>query len=110
MLEVGVDAGGSLELWCELWPNVERVVGVDINPAIEGLHDKVKVYQADQTDGAALGRIGSQEGPYDLVIDDASHLREASRTTYQALFPQEPEVADADRPLPLRPPRPIRIR
>src|SRR5215471_18762574 len=30
VLEVGVKNGGSLLLWCDLWPSVEDVTGIDI--------------------------------------------------------------------------------
>lgn len=87
ILEVGVDRGGSLLLWCALWPSVEIVVGIDQNPPILDLHDKVTVLQADQTDVNRLDQVGRQFGPFDLVIDDASHQGSPSWVTFGALWP-----------------------
>jgi len=87
IMEVGVKNGGSLLLWCDLWPRVQKVIGVDLNPALRDLHPKISVVQIDQTDGPSLDRLGSAEGPFDLIIDDASHLGEASWMTFRALWP-----------------------
>src|SRR5688572_1910290 len=73
ILEVGVNRGGSLLLWCDLWPSVEEVIGVDMKEPLIGLHQKISTFQADQTDLQALQQIGSTKGPFDLIIDDASH-------------------------------------
>ena len=87
LLEVGVRNGGSLQLWCELWPSLERVVGLDIQPPLPKLHPRIVVLQADQNDAPLLDRIASEYGPFDLVIDDASHFGNASWTTFCALWP-----------------------
>ena len=87
ILEVGVQSGGSLLLWCDVWPDVERVVGVDLQLP-EGLrHPKVDLFQADQADTEELDRIARQTGPFDLIIDDASHVGVSSWSTFRALWP-----------------------
>lgn len=85
--EIGVGTGGSLLLWHELWPMLERLVGVDLAAPIANFHPSIVVVQGDQTDAAFLARIGQQHGPFDLVIDDASHVGGASWITYTALWP-----------------------
>jgi hypothetical protein len=92
ILEVGVNRGGSLLLWCDLWPTVQYVIGLDISePPEDRLHPKVTIFQGDQTDMVLLNQIGSDYGSFDLVIDDASHLGTASWTTFRTLWPH---VAD----------------
>ncbi len=86
LLEVGVKNGGSLLLWCDLWGTLEHVIGVDIALPPQVLHPKVIVRQVDQTDTSELDRIGMEWGPFDVVIDDASHLGAASWATFEALW------------------------
>lgn len=45
----------------------------------------------EQSDARTLGEIGGREfgdEPLDPVVDDASHLLEPTRTTFNALFPR----------------------
>jgi len=85
ILEVGVKNGGSLLLWCQLWPSVEQIIGIDLRPPLENLHPKITVLQADQTDIGLLDQIGQANGPFELIIDDASHIDEASWKTFRAM-------------------------
>jgi hypothetical protein len=100
VVEVGTFDGASLVLCAEL-VHPRRIVGIDIRAEpsaaladyIErrGLHDTVRPhYGVSQTDGPALRAIVARElgaEPLDLVVDDASHAREATRATFDALFP-----------------------
>lgn len=87
ILEVGVMHGGSLLLWCSLWPTLEAVIGIDRTPPVDCRHPKIKVFQVDQTDSVSLGEIATDHGPFDVIIDDASHIGAASWTTFRALWP-----------------------
>jgi len=78
-----------------------RIVGIDVRPtgsvaleafvARNGLDGSVHAYYGvDQQDVARLGEIVAAEfgdAPLDLVVDDASHLLEPSRATFDRLFP-----------------------
>src|SRR5262245_15999387 len=87
ILEVGVKNGGSLLLWCDLWPSVQSVIGLDIRLPVMDWHPKISLFPANQTDTQVLQEIGRTQGPFDLVIDDASHIGESSWTTFRALWP-----------------------
>ena len=87
VLEVGVQSGGSLLLWCDVWPELELVVGVDMAEPTGPLSNKIVFYKADQTDEGRLQEIAGRHGPFDLVIDDASHVGDKSWRTFQALWP-----------------------
>ncbi len=86
VLEVGVKSGGSLLLWSHLWPTLETIVGIDTSPP-DLCHDKIRLFVADQADRHDLDAIARRTGPFDLVIDDASHIGELSWSTFQALWP-----------------------
>src|ERR1700733_10908170 len=38
LLEIGVQNGGSLELWAKYLPNGSEIVGLDIDPAVEKIN------------------------------------------------------------------------
>jgi cephalosporin hydroxylase len=77
VLELGIFYGESLRGWAEYFINAD-VVGLDndLNAigAVNGLgHDRLFAYHGDVRDPAVLRMIGDTHGPFDVVIDDASH-------------------------------------
>jgi cephalosporin hydroxylase len=90
ILEIGVKGGGSVAFWKALYPAAE-VVGVDIKlrpwlqetPSADG----VVYVQGDQTDVKRLKQLAAQHGPFDLVIDDGSHVSEHQQITLRTLLP-----------------------
>jgi len=82
--EVGVWRGGSLELWQRLFP-AGRVVGIDSDRTACWPAGTVQVI-CDQTDPGLPGLVRA-DGPYDLVVDDASHDGTATWRTWELLWP-----------------------
>ncbi len=92
--------GGSTALLSEL-ADPEKLVALDLSPGpvpalVEyidrrGLADSVRPhFGVDQSDRARVAEIVRREfgsRPLDLVVDDASHLYEASRASFETLFP-----------------------
>jgi hypothetical protein len=100
LLELGIWEGGSVALWNELLaPTIH--VAVDLRKqSREGAFDRylgsrrddrriVPIWSFDQADAAGLRRLVVTYfgGTLDLVIDDASHLYDASRGSFETLFP-----------------------
>jgi cephalosporin hydroxylase len=77
ILEIGVKGGGSTAFWKAVFP-AATVVGVDIKPRrwlLSGhSNDGVIYLRGDQSDPAQLAAIGNEHGPFDIVIDDGSHV------------------------------------
>ena len=90
ILEIGVKGGGSTALWKALFP-AATVVGMDIKlrPSLVAdlSADGVVYLKGDQTDVARLREIAAAHGPFDLIIDDGSHVTEHQETTIRALLP-----------------------
>lgn len=83
VLEIGVDHGGSLQIWKQFFPSAE-IVGLDINPACkEYEEERISVVIGDQTDTKLLASLGD----FDIVIDDGSHDRTHQATSFTALWP-----------------------
>lgn len=80
LLEIGVGgyadpaAGGeSLRMWRDYFPNA-TVVGLDISAKDPDLAPGCTIEQGDQSDPRDLHRLGSTYGPFDIIIDDGSHV------------------------------------
>ncbi len=92
VLEIGIggfddpDRGGaSLRMWQQYFRR-GLVHGLDIVPKnIFG--PRIMSIQGDQSDREFLDRLGEELGPFDVIIDDGSHLNEHVRISFHALFP-----------------------
>jgi hypothetical protein len=87
LLEVGVFHGASLRMWEEYFPH-GSVVGADIDrAAVRFRTDRTAIEIVDQSNIQNLIDLGVKRGPFDIVIDDGSHLWEHQITTLRTLFP-----------------------
>lgn len=89
LLEIGVKGGGSTTFWKVLFPEA-TVVGFDLKLRLldpEASSDGVIYLQGDQTDVERLREVAARFGPFDLVIDDGSHVAAHQATTLRALLP-----------------------
>ena len=86
VFEIGVKNGGSLALWRQLFPEA-RVVGLDLRLSKIVRHDGIVYVEGDQTDRVLLAKIAEEHGPFDLVIDDGSHVGEHQLISLAALAP-----------------------
>lgn len=89
ILEIGVYNGGSLYMWSNYFPG-SRITGIDIDPYTkrwEELDKNIRVEIGDQCDIEFLQKIVNEEGPFDLIIDDAGHENHQIITSFEFLFP-----------------------
>lgn len=72
--EIGVQNGGSLELWAKYLPEGSEIVGLDIDPAVAGLrfHGAITAHVVYITDAAAVTALLGDK-MFDVIIDDGSH-------------------------------------
>lgn len=90
LLELGVQRGGSMLLWRDLFPKAQ-IAGLDLNPVhVPDETGRVHVYQGFQQDPEVLDRIATEVAPggFDLIIDDASHLGQYTSASFWHLFPR----------------------
>lgn len=86
--EIGVDEGGSLELWRRFFGEKARLVGIDTNPACRARETPgTRIFIGDQGNPEFLEQVAAETGPFDIVIDDGSHAYEHQLTTFRTLFP-----------------------
>jgi hypothetical protein len=100
VVELGIFQGGSVALIQEVC-RPQRLVAIDLNPEPvapleayidgHGLRDVIRLYYGiDQADRARIAAIVAAEfgdAPLDLVIDDASHFYQPTRSSFETLFP-----------------------
>lgn len=87
LLEVGVFHGASLRMWEEYFPH-GSFVGADINPEVVRFRtDRTEIEIVDQSNVQNLIDLGVKHGPFDIIIEDGSHLWEHQITTLRTLFP-----------------------
>ena len=88
VLEIGVGNGGCLKAWREYFPNIEQVVGIDIDHnCLTARDDKIEVMIGDQTDPQFLTQKVLSGGPYDLIVDDGAHTCQGQLVSLLFLFP-----------------------
>lgn len=90
LLEIGIQNGGSLELWNSYFPHAELIVGCDINPLCSNLeftanHIKVIVDNAYSKIGEA--KIKALSSQYDIIIEDGSHQSVDIINAFSRYFP-----------------------
>lgn len=76
MLEIGIQNGGSLEIWNKYFPNAQVLVGCDINPDCAKLtydEPRIQLVIGDANTDAVENKILGHSTNFDLIIDDGSH-------------------------------------
>jgi 23S rRNA U2552 (ribose-2'-O)-methylase RlmE/FtsJ len=87
VLEIGCLHGGSLQMWKRYLGPHARIVGIDINPACAAHEeDQIHVRIGSQDDKAFLRKVAEEFGPFDIVIDDGSHICEHLITSFEVLY------------------------
>jgi 23S rRNA U2552 (ribose-2'-O)-methylase RlmE/FtsJ len=87
LLEIGVQNGGSLEVWSKFLPQGSTIIGIDIDPAVGDLKfaGNIRAFVADVNDVEKVeGYIGTE--PFDIIIDDGSHTSPDIISTFKRLF------------------------
>jgi hypothetical protein len=84
-LEIGLLAGDSLLAWRCYFPRA-TVIGADIEPKSHMSGSRTRIYTADQSAAADLDDIAAKEGPFDIIIDDGSHLNRHQIFTFYHMF------------------------
>ena len=87
LLEIGVQNGGSLEIWGKYLPPGSEIHGLDINPKCLNLDFSANIHfhLGSATDEVFLNRLFADKG-FDIIIDDGSHRSDDIISTFLKLF------------------------
>ena len=89
MLEIGVYQGGSLRMWRKVLRPESVIVGIDIEPSCANFDspgERIHVRIGDQADPAFLAAVASEFGPFDVILDDGSHICSHMIASFGHLF------------------------
>lgn len=89
VLEIGVNAGGSLRMWEEYF-EFARISGFDIRPEVLFNAGRIKCYLADQSNAQSLLNAVYNihlQPSFDLIVDDGSHELQHQLITMKTLLP-----------------------
>lgn len=91
MLEIGIQNGGSLEVWSKYFRQAQVLIGCDINPDCSALRyddTRVHVVVGDANQEETLRSVLSINSRFDLIIDDGSHTSSDIIKSFLLYFPQ----------------------
>ena len=87
VLEIGCGDGGSLHMWKRYFGPHAQIVGIDIESNCASFEaDQIAVRIGSQDDRAFLDRVVTEFGPFDVVIDDGSHVQAHISTSFLHLY------------------------
>jgi hypothetical protein len=89
LLEMGVYKGGSLTMWRRYLHPDSIIVGLDIDTSCAQFDrpaENVHVRIGDQSNFAFLKSVVDEFGPFDVIIDDGSHICSHMIRSFDYLF------------------------
>lgn len=89
-LEIGVYKGESLKAMREVFKNAQVIVGIDINHSCKSYEDEknnIYVEIGNATDKNFMKTIIDKYGPFDIILDDGSHVNRDVIKSFEFLFP-----------------------
>lgn len=90
LLEVGVQNGGSLEIWSKYFINAQNIIGCDINPKcaeLEYADKRISVIVGDINSDSTEKEIKNKSTTFDIIIDDGSHRSSDIVKTFARYYP-----------------------
>ena len=87
MIEIGVQHGGSLQMWKKYLHPDSVVIGIDIYAACKKYEENgIQIFIGDQSDPEFLAQVIAETGPVDFVLDDGSHIPRHQIASFEYLF------------------------
>ena len=94
ILEIGIGGyentkcgGDSLLAWRDYFQNA-LILGIDItDKSFLDTEDRIFTHVCDQSSPEQLREMNKRFGPFDIIIDDGSHIQEHILTTFRVMWP-----------------------
>jgi len=90
LLEIGIQNGGSMEIWGKYFENATSLTGCDINEKCRNLRfedPRIAVIVGDANSDAIQSEIVRRSARFDLIIDDGSHKSGDIVKSFARYFP-----------------------
>lgn len=87
-LEIGVFKGGSVPMWKAFFAKESRLNFIDIDPSCaDRAEPGTTIEIGNQADPDFIRRIVETHGPFDVIVDDGSHINAHQIKTFELLWP-----------------------
>lgn len=87
ILEIGINHGGSLQMWKHYFGPKAKIYGIDVNPKCRAFEeDQIKILIGDQGDREFLRNVKTSLNSLDIIIDDGGHTMSQQTITFEELF------------------------
>jgi len=90
LIEIGVQNGGSLEIWGKCFSNAKKLIGCDIDQKCEQLHfndPRIALIVGDANSDDCESKILAHSQTFDIVLDDGSHKSSDIVRSFARYFP-----------------------
>jgi len=87
LLEIGIEGGGSLQMWKWYFGQKAKIFGIDIDEAKLFEENKIKTFQCDQANRDQLKEVIGKMPTLDIVIDDGGHTMEQQIASFEVIYP-----------------------
>ena len=91
LLEIGIQNGGSLDIWSRYFSKAAALIGCDINPDCACLNyddPRIGVVIGDANTPEVRKRVFQLSSQFDIIIDDGSHLSSDIIKSFALYFPR----------------------
>ena len=86
LLEIGVREGWSHQMWYDYFQN-GTIYGIDIDTNCKSIeNDRIKIEIGDQGDTGFINQYCVANGPFEIIIDDGSHMIKHQILCFNELF------------------------
>lgn len=95
LLEIGVQNGGSLEIWAKYFPEAKKIVGCDVDERCRDLEfddPRIAVVVGDANSDACARELLEEAPEFDIIIDDGSHEANDIIGSFARYFPSLTET------------------
>ena len=86
-LEIGVNQGGSLQMWKNYFGDQARIYGIDIDHRCKDFEeDRIKVFIGSQEDRGFWQDLKKVVPKFDIILDDGGHTMKQQIVTFEEMF------------------------
>ena len=86
ILEIGVLRGESVKMWKDYFYR-SQIIGVDIDSNCQQYEEeRINIEIGSQIDDDFLKRVSNKYGPFDMILDDGSHMNSHQIFSFEHLF------------------------
>ena len=86
-LEIGIDRGGSLQMWKEYFGKNVQIFGIDADKNCFYEEDQITIEIGSQQDRNFLRKFVEKHGTFDIILDDGGHTMKQQIVSLEELYP-----------------------